>query len=826
MKTKLFIFVQVFIILWLVFAAFIYFFKFSPAANCHLRQGCISLGHTTWQIQSNSAHAYYFESLKSSIGIDSQGSHIFNPIIFILGGILFLYLANFIYEKFVSKKKLLELTLSPFSIFLIFTVVFFISYQCWLNFYDLTIPIKFTSIFVRFPLLVIQVGAIFLLCLALGRKIIKQFFNQILELKDNLAQFLFSFAFGLMAIIFLLFILALFKLLFFNFVLGLMLIILVLSYDQVWFWLKNFFTKNITIKTSFFDPKVFLFLLIIVFMAHNFLDNLRPSPIGYDDLTVYINNPKTMAQEGHLLSGTMSHYWELFTSLGIILYKSVNATLLLSFLGSLLSLVAVYFLTRVYFVMRGLEQVKAQTMAVLCATIFYTLPMVAFQSSKDLKVDLITIIFAVLALFSFWQWRKDYIDNKKMNIWLYISAFLVGFAIAIKFTNLFFAAILAIYALWTVFSQYRFEFKKYTLVLWFILITLMPVLPIMARNLYQTKSLTVANMRFGQAVVESIKIDPTFTGSVAQPDYAKYMRDNSTGGREEVGRYIGYDKWYKKYLLLPFRTTTNYFVSGTYIDISFLFLAFVPLALLLYFKDKDKSKKRIFFEMGVLAIIFWLIWAFTASGIIWYGLSGFIFLLLLLVEALYQIRVNCHRFVYYFCIICVVIWFICATALRTTFIPSYNLVLDPASLKYARGEFDQKMYLDNKFQPYIGIIDTINQDIKTNLNNPPIVYRVGTFYKYMIDYNDRTVLDDQMLDKFAFAFQDKDYQKTLERFKNTGIKYLIIDRSLMNLDSTPEKSLVNKGVDFLNFLQQNQTNLQLLNDPKDDKIMIFKVISS
>lgn len=813
------IIIPILIIVWLLTIIFIYFFTFKHESSCFLKWSC-------WQFSILDSHYYYWEAFKTIVVQNAEKSYVLNPLIYLVAGLIFLYLANVLYERFIEKKKQLEMRLSPFFLFLIFTFIFFFVYERWLNFYDLETPIKFQSIFSRYPILILQLFSLSLVSLSCGKVILDRIFNKYLIFKDKLAEFLFSFGFGIIIVIFVLFILALFHLLIFKIVLTSLIILFILSIKNVLYWLKCFFMRSIIIETNYFNPYIFLYLLILIFFALNFVELIRPIPLGFDDLTVYQNNPKLMAEQGQLLSGVVSHYWELFISLGFVLFKSVNVSLLLSFLGSILALIAFYFISKVYFRYRNFDEKKAKNLAMLSAAIFYTLPMTVFQSSKDMKVDLISIFFTLLSLFCFWQWKESFLKSKNNNyILLFLSFFLVGFATAIKYTNFLFLGILTIYSVYLLFLKFRFELKKYLLILTVLLVAILPILPLTIRNIYQTRSFDLTSIRFGKSVNEGLIINPAFSDSQnVITDYQKYMKTKSTGVSEELGRYTGYESWYKKYLFLPIRITRDSMVTGSYIDIGFLFLGFVPLAYFLMLKKRQREERRWLTEIAALALIFYLFWLFLASGVIWYGLSGFIFLVLLLVEALNSIRQNYGRFLSYFTFGYLTIWLVCATVLRTTILPNYGLIIDPIGLKYARGEIDEKLYLENKFQPYIYLIDMINQDIGQNSDNPPKVYRVGTYYKYMIIHNNKTVLDDQMLDKFAFAYQDKDDKKTMERFKNTGIKYLLIDRNLMNIDSTPDKTLLSKGNDFLNFLKNNQDSLQLLTNPNDERVMIFKIL--
>ena len=308
---------------------------------------------------------------------------------------------------------------------------------------------------------------------------------------------------------------------------------------------------------------------------------------------------------------------------------------------------------------------------------------------------------------------------------------------------------------------------------------------------------------------------------------------------------------------------------NSYLNIGFLFLAYIPLSILVLFytrkisktgitlnntndskerKNKKNSNKILsfiqriissdkkngydnspekglgfFYEVLILGLIFWLGWLFSCSGIIWYGLTGFIFLLLILVETYHYIRFNFSWPTVLLSYIVTVTWLIMALFLKFSYLPQYNIMTSPDNLKFARGEVKGDDVTRGLFGRYVSVIDNINKDINSHPENPPKIYRVGTFYKYFITKNDETVLDDQLLDKFAYAYQDKDDKKLLERFRNMGIKYIIFDVSLKNVDRSPEQNLKKKYEEFKNFVNNNSSNFVLLSDFYDEQTIILRI---
>lgn len=824
---KLFIVLSVVFTLWALFVFCSYFFQISRTSNqCSLSHACVSIANHNYKIDYRSSHKYYLDSFLTSIGHGTNASRTPGPILFIIGGVFFLFVANLIYEAVIEKKKKLEIKLTPFEFFVLFTFLFFLVYNRWVSYFGYDAPIKYSSIFYKYAAFLSQLFVIILFILMIGKKIKDALFE---NNKDQILELIYSYGLGSAFIALFSYFLALFNVFNIKYLIILSILVLLICFKNLIYWLKKVFIEKIEFTAKFFDPFVFLFLFLLIIIVHNLLELIRPIPVGFDDMGVYMNNAKLMAGYGHLISGAMSYYWELFTATGIVMFKNMTVAMMLSFSAGIFSIFAVYYFIKTYLKKRGLEPILVRNYSLLGAVIFYSLPSIFFQSSNDMKVDIIGLYFSLLGFIAFWQWKDSYLGQRAeisngSYRFLILSALFIGFSIAIKYTNLLFLFVMFLYLIYIVFTKYKFNIKKYLICLFFVLIAFIPLMPISIRNIYQTKSFSVYNIRFGSSENQKIILDPPFSSDLvgAESNFDKYMKERRTGDREEVLRYIGYEKGVKKYLLLPFRATNNTLTNGLYVDIGYLFLIFVPICFFYYLtltKNK-KEENKIFKEIFIFSSIFWILWIFSASGIIWYGYSGFIFLLILLIEGLFL--VSRTRYLKYISYILILIWLTSVLFLKSTVLPSYNIVVDPENFRFARGEIDEKTLIDEMFNPYIKVMRAISEDIDQNPQNPPKVYRVGTFYKYFISKNDKTVLDDQMLDKFTFAYQDRDDQKMLERLQNNNIKYLIVDKNMVNVDVTPEKSFVKKYNDFMSFLMRNSNNFILLSDRTDEKTLILE----
>lgn len=67
-----------------------------------------------------------------------------------------------------------------------------------------------------------------------------------------------------------------------------------------------------------------LFLVLTFLIAVNFINAVRPMPIGWDDLGVYMNYPNIMAQTGDIgRLGIVA--WQSFTGIGFLFHSAPQA---------------------------------------------------------------------------------------------------------------------------------------------------------------------------------------------------------------------------------------------------------------------------------------------------------------------------------------------------------------------------------------------------------------------------------------------------------------------------------------------------------------------
>lgn len=223
----------------------------------------------------------------------------------------------------------------------------------------------------------------------------------------------------------------------------------------------------------------FLFIIATLLLSVNLISIIRPFPIWWDDLGVYMNFPNLLANLWVIEGLWWFISWQALTWIWFMFKSSTQAFFLNNIWGFSSFIVLVL-------VTSDLLKNKKQTfinIPLLAWTIFMSLPMVIFQQAKDMKLDtglfFITVIAIYLFLklvnsfsikknkFSFKNIMNDFIGKKEDNdflnkdlIILFIIWVIAWTAFTIKITSV----LLIFWLIWVLFF-YKYWFSAF---LWFI----------------------------------------------------------------------------------------------------------------------------------------------------------------------------------------------------------------------------------------------------------------------------------------------------------------------------------------------------------------------
>lgn len=819
-----------------------------------------------------------------------------------LVSVFVLYLFFVLYQFGLKDRKKIKITwMTPFLVLAFFSVFLLIFIDYWfiavkyikninyIELYGLEAAEKLSlvqafqktsfitankSIITKLSTIYLTLFTLTLFSFAFGKKILN-ITNSNTEENNKLGNSMLSIGLGLGVIMFIVFVLGLFGQITVLNLLILMALSLVLVYKETIAFLKRFFLEKFTFEANFFSFKILFLFSLSFILALNAIDLIRPMPIGWDDMGVYLNYPKQIAGIQSLLAGSTNNYF-LIASLPFTFIKNEYLAamngMFISYWGGVLMLFAL-----IAFVKRFL---KAKY-ALMVAALIYIIPMTMHQSYADMKTDMTLFFFMILSVYAFLTWFQiDHTDkleatvkatekNKKSTKtvikkeqnspykWLILAGIFAGIALGIKQTAilLIFGILIGIfYRLWgykgaigvflltwiplNLSNALRIakEFSDTQVQIATIILCILAAIAFFFAN-SQNKKL--------ETILLSSLIFVSFTGIAFSPWALKNLNENNykvsissilngknkeqptfdnkragvdgktckgTARTEELDRYLGYDKGIMRYLSLPWKVTMNTTVHGFYLDLSFLFLSFAPLGLIVFLlrrKEYNKQTQKIWQVLFLMGGASWIMWLFVGNGVIWYGIFGFILLVPLTAYFFYENHTTSLKITAGVLVITSVIT---VTAFRGTKFGNHT------TIKYAYGIKNGLETVDSIVPNYrqiacISTGGTWNETAKTckeseSKDFDPI-YRIGTFIAYFIPDNNRRIFNDPQLDKFKCiddAFGNNDLT-TMQKLKEQGYKYFILDLNTATIEKDPNGSLhkkANRFVEWVNNLNKQK----------------------
>lgn len=279
----------------------------------------------------------------------------------------------------------------------------------------------------------IQISAYLLLiitaCYAAGNLLLKYLKIEFPKNSKNIIDV----ALGIMIVVLITFIIAAFKVLYLFVLWPILLLIIGLNWKNCLSFVKTLFWQPIKFNKKLNILGIFCFLLLTYLLSINLLQNLSPWPKGWDSLSLYINLPNLIEEYHGLVKGFQPYNWSLFMSLGAVLFKSIETTLALSYVGGVLCLFALYPIAKNIFKLDV-------NFSLLTCLIFYLIPTINFQSFLEQKVDLGLLFIVLIIINIIMNWAKpSEVELKRsfLDKHLILAGLLTGFAFGIKLTTLF-----------------------------------------------------------------------------------------------------------------------------------------------------------------------------------------------------------------------------------------------------------------------------------------------------------------------------------------------------------------------------------------------------
>ncbi len=297
--------------------------------------------------------------------------------------------------------------------------------------YDLHFLCMQQSLFARVGLQFLMVALFLLNVLSLGRFLLRRIVG-----KDHLHPLLvlcFSLGLGALGWVVMLWTLGIFGALSMTLIRVLFFALPFLLFTETRWWLQISLQKTIELEISWKNPFLLLVWLLITYLALNFLNVVRPFPIGWDDLGSYLNRPRLLASYGAFIPSMSQFQWEYLTSLGFILfgYDSWHGSTFameINWAAGLLAVLSVYTFGRLYF---------GRGRGVLAAMLYYFLPMTGHFSFADMKIDNAVFFASTLATLAAFValFPPDRVNEERPIVstrMMFLAGVFAAFAFAIK----------------------------------------------------------------------------------------------------------------------------------------------------------------------------------------------------------------------------------------------------------------------------------------------------------------------------------------------------------------------------------------------------------
>lgn len=634
-------------------------------------------------------------------------------------------------------------------------------------------------------------------------------------------------------------------------------------------------TNRWTVEMSWHDVRILLAWLLFTYLALNFLSVIRPFPIGWDDLGVYLNKPRQLVSYGFLIPQMGSFQWEYITSLSFLLlgYDSTFAAtfaMVINWGAGALAALSIFAFGRA-FLPRG---------AWLGAVLYYTLPLVGHFSFADMKIDNAVFAMSVLAFLSLFigLFAVDDAPASAKRVWVTLAGAFAGFAFGMKATAVMVIMALVAIATGVFFGPLGFlgissgafvVFGKTALRLDDVLkrLNIDPVavpqsLVLGALALLAIALLGVGIYRRKEHLKQWLLLGALFVAGVvgtsipwlaynniaagvssprvllnppnhmmadinlesSEPSTEKFRTlppdlkvdiqqcyATATAKVEELDRYWGFSNGWYHYLGLPWRSVMNVDSAGYYVTTMPALLLFPLLLLLPLFWSASRAWLRWLWAGGALLVVEWI---FLANGIPWYGIGMFLALCVGLAALATEAPDRTTRWTAG-TLLGISILF-CLSHRAWQFDNMRNLYEFPI------GKVSADAMQERTIPHYDDIRDLV---LARAIERPdaPFVFRIGTFIPYFIPRNMEFLpVADNQLEIFKCLYMERDPELTLKRLKALGFNSIIFDTNTHTIERDPNGTLHQKVYSFLDFVNHSELGLQLvINDPSNGVAFIL-----
>lgn len=178
----------------------------------------------------------------------------------------------------------------------------------------------------------------------------------------------------------------------------------------------------------------FAIFFLLFLSGVSLINVIRPMPIGWDDLGVYMNFPKLMSLSQSLLPWAGLYTWQLITGTGFFFDYNASQAFYVNQIGGFLS---VFFLISILsYIFEEKWKKSLLALPILLAAYYYAMPMTVFEQAKDMKLDptyFASIISGFALVYAYFHEQSH--RGTRYGI-LLVAGVIVGLSFTIKVTSI------------------------------------------------------------------------------------------------------------------------------------------------------------------------------------------------------------------------------------------------------------------------------------------------------------------------------------------------------------------------------------------------------
>jgi hypothetical protein len=519
----------------------------------------------------------------------------------------------------------------------------------------------------------------------------------------------------------------------------------------------------------------FVSLLLLFLIAFNIAEAIRPMPIGYDDMTHYMNRVALMTERESLLEGASRYDFELLaTGISIALGESGQQLFALSFgaYGLIIGTLFIFLFARGYFGFRA---------GLVAATLFLSLPMGPALALLETKPDSLLLPLTVaLAWFLVAAVRSNHLP------FFYFACFSFGLALCTKLTGAIFLPGLVIGFFFVTVAGRRPWLETVRVALLSVFFFALAFAPWFGHG-----ELRQAAMYLRPDTA------PTLSEDLSTELWDNGQKCSFLGQTEDMLRFDPEPGWSpKEVLAAPWHLTMNRYVSLFATEFGFLYLALLPLGLLAALRTsrpwRSPASRPIVLIMAT-AIGAIALWGIYAEHVAWYLYP--VFPLLSILAALVFEHYRERRVLHWLLAALIVLGLVGNTLVRMKFGSS-----EPR-LRYAAGAISASQYAESVFPGYPKSMQILNHDPGAR------ILVAGSRHWYGIRDNDARAYLDTHLEAVSCLLNRSGPDGTLAALQRLGIRYVFFPKSLLSeIDGTSRPTFTKKIRELVEF---NRTHLQV-----------------